>query len=221
MALVSRGAFGVSLLRLGGERRDSPPRTHDHRRAQAERDLRLAAIEAELRELVVRLGAAALSGRQRGERAPAVLGGFLPPQEFPAAEFLRTFERCDARVGPEALEIRMPIRRPRRCRCRLGADDGDETHRDDEASTDHDVTSWLSASRWRAAFSGRPTCGQGRTYSARSSSQRIRADLELCDLAFRALAAFDVPDEVRAVIRVQRAALPSGVRVIDAAVHPP
>src|SRR5262249_58238958 len=97
-------------------------------------------IEAELRELVVRLGAAALSGRHGDERALAILGGFLRREEFLRAELLRTLERRDARVGPEALEIRMPIRRPRRCRRRLGADHRDEPHRDDETSTDPDVT---------------------------------------------------------------------------------
>src|SRR5215467_7595481 len=52
------------------------------------------------------------------------------------------------------------------------------------------------------------------------SCERIRPDLELDDLPLRALAAFDVPDEVRAVVRVERAALPSCARVVDAPVHP-
>src|SRR5205823_9486601 len=65
MPLVARRALGVALLRFLRERRHAALRSDDHRSPHAERDLRLAAIEAELRELVVRLGAAAL---RRGQR---------------------------------------------------------------------------------------------------------------------------------------------------------
>ena len=50
------------------------------------------------------------------------------------------------------------------------------------------------------------------------SRQRIRADLHLDDLASGAFAALDVPDEVRAVIRVERPPLPSGARFVDAGI---
>src|SRR6185436_13375397 len=53
----------------------------------------------------------------------------------------------------------------------------------------------------------------------RSTSERVRPDLELDDLSFRALPALDVPDEVRAVVRVQATPLPSGAGIVDAAVH--
>src|SRR5687767_11077662 len=49
---------------------------------------------------------------------------------------------------------------------------------------------------------------------------RVRADLELHQLALGALAAFDVPHEVRAVVRIQPATLPAPVGIVDAAVHP-
>src|SRR5438552_12517132 len=49
--------------------------------------------------------------------------------------------------------------------------------------------------------------------------QRIRADLELHDLALRALSAFDMPDKMCPVVRVKRPALPSGASVVDAPVH--
>src|SRR5690606_30012229 len=52
-----------------------------------------------------------------------------------------------------------------------------------------------------------------------SVRERIRADLHLDELALRALAALDVPDEVRAVVRVERTSLPAGCRVVDATVH--
>src|SRR5262245_18671240 len=54
----------------------------------------------------------------------------------------------------------------------------------------------------------------------RLTCERVGPDLELRDLALRAFAALDVPDEVRPVIRVQRATLPAGAGVVDPAVHP-
>ena len=63
---------------------------------------------------------------------------------------------------------------------------------------------------------------QGLTHATsllRLASQRIRADLELHDLALGTLAAFDVPHEVCAVVGVQRTALPPSVRIIDASVQ--
>src|ERR1041385_1399163 len=49
----------------------------------------------------------------------------------------------------------------------------------------------------------------------------VRANLEVCDLALRALPAFNMPDEVGAVVRPEAAALPAGSRVVDAAIHTP
>src|SRR5437762_5384619 len=49
--------------------------------------------------------------------------------------------------------------------------------------------------------------------------ERIRPNLEVHDLAFGPLAPFHVPDEVRAVVRPESAALPPGVRIVDASVH--
>src|SRR5687768_13212674 len=53
-----------------------------------------------------------------------------------------------------------------------------------------------------------------------SACQRIGPHLELHQLALGPLAAFDVPHEVRAVVGVERAALPAAVGVVDAAVEP-
>src|SRR5581483_6575469 len=49
--------------------------------------------------------------------------------------------------------------------------------------------------------------------------QRVRPNLELHDLALRAFATFNVPDEMGAVVRVQRAAFPAGVGIVDSCVH--
>ena len=48
-----------------------------------------------------------------------------------------------------------------------------------------------------------------RRQATRSASQRVWPQLELDDLSLRALAAFDVPHEVRSVIGVERAAFPA------------
>src|SRR5438094_737113 len=53
-----------------------------------------------------------------------------------------------------------------------------------------------------------------------SPGERIGPDLELDDLALRTFSAFDVPDEVRAVVRVERTTFPTGIRIVDAAVEP-
>src|SRR5262245_36386693 len=53
------------------------------------------------------------------------------------------------------------------------------------------------------------------------ASQRVGPNLEVHHLALRTLAAFDVPEEVRAVLRPQAAALPPAVRIIDAAIESP
>src|SRR6267142_3493114 len=50
-------------------------------------------------------------------------------------------------------------------------------------------------------------------------SQRVRPNLEVHDLPFCTLTAFNMPDEVRAVVRPQSAAFPSAVRVVDAPIH--
>src|SRR5690606_8457443 len=55
--------------------------------------------------------------------------------------------------------------------------------------------------------------------TTRSAGERIRAGLELDGLGLRARAALDVPDEVRAVVRVERPSLPAERRVVDAPVH--
>src|SRR5690606_38056618 len=53
----------------------------------------------------------------------------------------------------------------------------------------------------------------------RSVCERIRADLHLDELALCAQAALNMPNEVRAVIRVDRPSLPPERRVVDAPVH--
>ena len=60
-----------------------------------------------------------------------------------------------------------------------------------------------------------PFCG----YSSSLPRQRIRPNLEVHDLAFSALSAFDMPHEVGTVIRPEPAAFPAGVRIVDAPVH--
>src|SRR5205814_7674181 len=96
--LVARRALGVALLRFRRERRHAALRPDDHRGPHAERDLRLAAIEAELRELVVRLGAAALGGGQRHERFLAVLARLLLRVVLLRAELTRPLEPRARRV---------------------------------------------------------------------------------------------------------------------------
>src|SRR5207249_1177842 len=82
----------------------------DERRAITERQGHLRAIEAELREVVVRLRAAALRGRHRLARFPPDFGHLLLGVELPRAKLARPLERRDARVGPDALEIRLAVR---------------------------------------------------------------------------------------------------------------
>src|SRR5262249_3216295 len=53
-----------------------------------------------------------------------------------------------------------------------------------------------------------------------SALQRVRADLELVDLRRGALAGFAMERRAVAVGRPQRAALPAGIRVVDATVDP-
>src|SRR5690554_6945566 len=53
----------------------------------------------------------------------------------------------------------------------------------------------------------------------RSARERVWPDLELDELAEGALAALGMPDEVRAVVRVERAALPTRFGVVDTAVQ--
>src|SRR4029453_12284296 len=108
-------AFGVSPLCFVGQRRNAAVGSDDHRRAQAEGNLRLAAVEAELRELVVRLGPAALGGGLWLERARPVLGGLFWRVELLGAELARTFQRCDGCVGPDALQVRVAVGRARLC----------------------------------------------------------------------------------------------------------
>jgi len=50
--------------------------------------------------------------------------------------------------------------------------------------------------------------------------ERIGPDLEVHGFAERALAAFRVPDQVRAVVRPEAAPFPTGRRIVDAAVEP-
>src|SRR4029450_10856017 len=63
-----------------------------------------------------------------------------------------------------------------------------------------------------------PACTDTALVRRLLSRQRIGTNLELDDLALGPFAALDVPDEVRAVVRVQRAAFPSGIGIVDAAV---
>src|SRR5437764_759535 len=49
--------------------------------------------------------------------------------------------------------------------------------------------------------------------------ERIRTNLELYQLSPRSLAPFDMPHEMCAVIRVEGAAFPAAVRIVDAAVE--
>ena len=51
------------------------------------------------------------------------------------------------------------------------------------------------------------------------SRERIRPNLEVHDLALRALAALGMPDVVGAVVGPEPAALPSGVRIVDPALE--
>src|SRR5579864_373787 len=57
-------------------------------------------------------------------------------------------------------------------------------------------------------------------YSTALASQRIGPQLEFHDFALCTLTAFYVPDEVRPIVGVERAALPSDIGIVDAAVHP-
>src|SRR5207247_9665766 len=89
------------------------------------------------------------------------------------------------------------------------------------------ISSWLSGRKLgaRRANSPFPTkhCRHGnREFTRRpriSSRERIRPNLEMRDLALCAFAAFDVPDEMSAVVGPQSAAFPSGVGIVDAAIH--
>src|SRR5580700_8870184 len=53
----------------------------------------------------------------------------------------------------------------------------------------------------------------------RLAGQRIRPHLELHDLAFGALPAFNVPDEVGTVIGIESSAFPAGIGIIDTGIH--
>ena len=50
-------------------------------------------------------------------------------------------------------------------------------------------------------------------------SQRIGTDLELHDLAFSSFSAFDMPDEMRSVVGVERSPFPARIRIVDPPVH--
>src|SRR5687768_11615294 len=56
--------------------------------------------------------------------------------------------------------------------------------------------------------------------SASSAREGVGPQLEFHQLALGALAAFDVPHEVRAVIRIEPATFPAAVRIVDASVEP-
>ena len=49
--------------------------------------------------------------------------------------------------------------------------------------------------------------------------QRIRAQLDLDDRAPRSQPAFDVPDGIRPVVGIDASPLPTGIRIVDAAIH--
>src|SRR2546428_11306315 len=52
------------------------------------------------------------------------------------------------------------------------------------------------------------------------SREGIGPNLEVRDLSPRAFAAFDVPDEMGAVVGPESAAFPSGVGIVDTPIHP-
>src|SRR6185295_13720822 len=60
----------------------------------------------------------------------------------------------------------------------------------------------------------------GRIFAPPLSRQRIRSQLKVHHFPLGALAAFDMPDEVGAVVRPQPATLPTRARIVDPAIHP-
>ena len=66
---------------------------------------------------------------------------------------------------------------------------------------------------------GRPTLNSQSIRCEFLTSERVGADLEFYDLAFRAFAAFYVPCEVGSIVGIKRAAFPSASGIVDAGVH--
>jgi hypothetical protein len=114
-ALRDLGAFGGSLLSLSGQRREPPAfRTDNQRRAQVAREFRLALVESELTEVVVHVG----DGPGRGQLAFVCGGALLSLGCFSRrVELLRhilgPLKRGVRGVGPESLDVRLPVGRAR------------------------------------------------------------------------------------------------------------
>src|SRR5262249_26931811 len=95
-------------------------RTYDQRRPAVPRNLVLRAIQAELAEIVMHvvggagLGAAAQNRLIAALALPLlVVSQFFLGVEFLLAKTLRTLERRESRVGPEALNVRLAVNRSR------------------------------------------------------------------------------------------------------------
>ena len=173
-------ALGRPLLSLGRQRRESAIlRVHDQRRAQIAGELRLALVESELAEVVVHVG----DGSGRRLLAFVRGGAFLDFDRFRRrvellGHVLGPLERRVGGVGPEPLEVRLPVRRARRrvglrrlARSRsrgrrLSCDsdrgqrhDGDrhETDAGEQWTSHRKSPGWLDLAASRFAYHTRPT----------------------------------------------------------------